>query len=152
MPTTYIDAVDEINKVFWDAWSASSGLVGYVPEVYWQFIEKSQKPDSTKFWCRFSVKHIYEKQRTISSCETENGKTMFESSGLVVVSIYGPKSKSNVDTGMRYLATVARNAFRDKGSKGDVWFKNTRIHEVVPEDLYYKINVLSDFSYTLIGG
>jgi len=139
-------AVTEINKLFNDAWtSGATSIAGYVPEIRWNGNERPSKPDSSKFWCYHSVFNTGEEQKTLSNAVTSPGSKRYESEGLIIIQIYCPKSILNSKDKGRQLATVAKNAYR--GVQSDVDFKNVRIVDVDPEELYYRFNVVVDYSF-----
>ena len=62
-----------------------------------------------------------------------------------MIQLYCPKSILNSKDKGRQLATIAKNAYR--GIQSDVYFKNARIIDVDPEELYYRFNVIVDYSF-----
>jgi hypothetical protein len=150
MTTTYSNAVDEINSMFWTDWNSAktSGLAGYVPEVRWQYVEGAESPDGSKFWARVSSQSVFEEQTALAG---NDGTRRYTASGVVVVQLYCPKSLSQVGEIGRKLSTVARDAFRGKSTAGNVWFRNARINELAPEENVYRFNIVADFEYDEIG-
>lgn len=145
-------AGDEIFALFNTAWNANTtAIVGYVPEVRWQGKEVSTKPPSGKFWARLSLQNLIEEQRTLSNCVGEPGKKHYTSSGLVFIQMFAPKETLNAFYKCKQLAKVARNAFRGKTTPGKIWFRNVRINELNPEELFYRINVAAEYEFDEIG-
>lgn len=149
---TYNQANDEINATFLAAWNAgTSAIVGYVPEIRWQNVQNRALPDGSKFWVRVSKDTVFERQATLSVCEGSPGQRKYTASGLVFVQLFMPKSNAQAYELGQQLAVVARNAFRGKTTPGNIWFRNVRINEINPEELYYRINVIAEFEYDEIG-
>lgn len=143
---------DEINALFLAAWNAgSAAIAGYVPEIRWQGVQYRDLPDGSKFWVRLSKQTVFEEQATLSTCEGVPGKRKYTASGLVFVQIFCPKSNTQAFELGQKLAKLARNAFRGKSTPGKVWFRNTRINELTPEELYERFNVVTEFEYDEIG-
>lgn len=153
MTATYNQARDQIFALFKAAWDAqTTALAGYVPEVRYQGLEVGEKPDGSKHWCRISTQSVTEEQATLSTCVEEPGKSRYESSGLVFVQIFSPKSEATGYEVGQQLAQVARNAFRGKKTTpGEVWFRNVRINNISPENLLYRFNVVAEYEYDEIG-
>ena len=149
MTTTYSNAIDEINAVFWQDWNSAktSSVAGYVPEIRWQYVEEPSSPDGSKFWGRVSTQTVFEEQSTLSDEAGLPGQKRYTSSGMVFVQIFCPKSLAQAGEIGRKLAEVARNSFRGKSTPGKVWFRNARINELSPEDLFYRFNVVAEFEY-----
>lgn len=146
MTTTFSGATDEICGAFWQTWNAAetSSLVGYVPDVRWPLVEESAEPDSSKYWARLSIQTVFEEQTALAG---NDGKRRYTASGLVFVQIFCPKSISNSGEVGRKLAEIARNAYRGKTTPNKVWFRNVRINELSPENLFYRFNVVAEFEY-----
>ncbi|AEX56100.1 minor tail protein [Burkholderia phage vB_BceS_KL1] len=152
MTTTHSEARNEINALFNTAWNANAGaLAGYVPNIEWQGKQPRETPDSSKYWARVSIQTVLEEQTTLSTCEGKPGQKRYTASGLVFVQLFCPKSiVGSFEIGGK-LAEVAKKAFRGKTTPGKVWFRNVRINELDPEDLYYRYNVVTEFEYDELG-
>jgi|ERR1044072_1973077 hypothetical protein len=148
----FADVRDEINTLFLAAWQANTAAIaGYVPDIYWQGVQSPIQPDGSKFWIRLSKQNVIEQQAALSTCVGAPGQRMYEASGLVFVQLFCPKSTSeSFDLGQK-LAVVARDAFRGKSTANNIWFRNVRINELEPEELYYRFNVVSEYEYNEIG-
>lgn len=156
MTVRYDEARDEMFALFKAAWDANAtALVGYIPEVRWQGREiatpNAGKPDNSKFWARVSIQSVLEQQATLSNCVVEPGKKKYESSGLIFVQLFGPKSRATAYDDLQKLAIVARDAYRSKVTPGQVWFRNVRINTLQPEELFYRLNVVGEYEFDEIG-
>lgn len=137
-------------KTAWD--SGSVVIAGYIPEVRYQGVEKIEKPPSNKHWARISTQTVMETQASLSNDVFEAGKKRFECSGLIFVQLFAPKSIAASFDELTKLAQVARDAFRGKKTaNNEVWFRNSRINELGPEELFYRINVVSEFEFCELG-
>jgi len=145
MTTTYEEAIDEMFTAFNTAWLASSAAVAsYVPDVRWPGVEEPDTPDPSAFWSRISQQTVMEEQSTLRNGDAGQRYT---ADGLVFVQIFCPKSDPEAMTKGRKLATIARNAFRGHTTSGKVWFRNTRINELPPEEKFYRFNVVAEYEY-----
>lgn len=148
MTTTLSNAVAELNKLFNDYWKLNTvAIAGYIPEIRWNGNEKSTAPDSSKFWCYHSVLNVTEEQKTLSNAVAAPGQKRYESEGIIIVQLYCPKSILNSKDKGRQLATVAKNSYRGKQTVTGIWLRNVRIVDVEPEELYYRFNVIGDYSF-----
>ena len=140
----YSQAVSEINKIFNDKWIAESSVIAtYVPEIRWNGIEKVNPPDSSKFWVYHSVYNVSDEQKTLSN--NVIGGKRYQCEGIVLIQLFCPKSILNSKDKGRKLASIARNAYRSVQSEVD--FKNATIKDIDPEELYYRFNVVVDYSF-----
>jgi len=147
MSLTYSEAVDEMFALFLTAWNAgSSAIAGYIPEIRWQGKEDPSTPDSSKFWCRVSVQSVFEEQAGVSALPSV-GKRRYESSGLLFVQIFCPKSKADSFAVGRKLAELAKATYRGKTTPCKVIFQNVRINELPIENLSYRFNVIAEYEY-----
>lgn len=148
MTATYDEAKDEIFSQFYTAWKAqSAAIAGYEPEAWWQNLEKPYKPPQDKFWVRVSTQSVIEEQSTFR----DGVEKRYTGSGLVFVQLFCPKTLGDADTLGGKLAEVARNAFRGKKTTGGVWFRNVRINNLEPEELFYRFNVVAEYEYDEVG-
>lgn len=146
------DVNDEINSLFFSAWNAgSAAIVGYVPEMRWQGVQYRDLPDGSKFWGRLSKQTVFEEQASLSNCEGLPGKKKYTASGLVFLQLFCPKSNTQAFELGQQLAKLGRNAFRGKTTPGKIWFRNVRINELDPEELYERFNVVTEFEYDELG-
>ena len=145
-------ARNEINSLFLTAWNLySAAIVSYIPEIRWQGVQYRDLPDGSKFWVRVSKQTVFEEQTTLSVCEGAPGQKRYTASGLVFVQIFCPKSNTQAFELGQELAKIARNAFRGKTTPGKIWFRNVRINELNPEELYERFNVVTEFEYDELG-
>ena len=152
MTLTHDEARNEISAQFNNAWNSNSAAVaGYVPHVEWQGKQPRETPDTNKIWCRFSIQTVSEEQRTLSYIVVEPNQRRYEVSGFIFVQLFCPKSIVNSWEIGGKLAQVAKEAFRSKRTPGGVLFRNVRINELKPEDLYHRLNVVGEFEYDEFG-
>lgn len=152
MTTNYIDARNEINSLFYEAWQLkAAAIAGYLPEIRWQGVQYRSLPDGSKIWGRVSIQTVFEEQTTLSTCEGKPGQKRYTASGLVFVQLFCPKSDTESYAKGGKLAKIARDAFRGKSTPGKVWFRNARINEIPPEELYERYNVVTEFEYDELG-
>lgn len=152
MTVEYPDADAEMARVFKAAWdSGTPAVAGYIPNVEWYGLETPDKVDRSQFWARFSTQHIYDEQSTLSDYVAEPFRKRYTGSGLVFIQLFMPKTIDNAVIKGRRLAKVARNAFRGKKTPGGIWFRNARINDVPAEDLFYRLNVVTEYEFDEIG-
>lgn len=141
-------ARDEINATFYVAWkSQTADIVGYIPQVLWQGSLQTSIPDGSKFWARVSQQTVTDEQATLSTCEGKPGQKKYTVRGLVFVQIFCPRSSGQAFQVGQKLAMVARKSFRGQSTAGKVWFRNARIQELPPEELFERFNVVAEFEY-----
>lgn len=146
-------AVKEMEALFYAAWQANAApFFGYIPDVEWFGKETKDKADRTKVWVRFSTQNVFEEQATLSACVDQPFVRRWNGSGLIFIQFFLPKTVANAVIQGRKLAKVAKTAFRGKKTQGGVTFYNTRINDnVPPEELYYRLNVVSEYDFDELG-
>lgn len=140
-------ARDEIQALFLTAWNAAAAAAngGTLPKVYWQWVEvrDSDKPKGSEAWARVTVLHNEGGQATFGT----PGNRVFEREGIVTVQVFTPQKLDQGGTRLEALGVIARNAFEGKATAGDVWFRNVRLQEASPDEPWWQLNVLAEFSY-----
>lgn len=145
--TTTPTARDEIQAMFLTAWNASAAAAngGVLPKVYWQWVEvrDTGKPKGTEAWVRVTVSHNEGGQATFGT----PGNRVFDRTGTVFMQVFTPQKSDQGGTRLEALGVIARNAFEGRATAGDVWFRNVRLQEASPDEPWWQLNVLADFSY-----
>ena len=144
MNSDYLTAVNEMYKLFYDAWNIEAQvIVGYTPEVMVQGFEKETLPDQSKFWVRLSQRTISEEQVTFSNSHCKK----YESNGILFIQLFCPKNSNQSYEKAKQLAIIARNAYRGKTTDSSVWFLNVRINELDDEENWFRFNIIAEYKY-----
>lgn len=153
MTTNLVAAIEQTQQLFLAAWTANAGAVfGYVPDIEWHGQESVGAVDRSKVWVRFSTQNVFEQQASFATDVAQPFQRRYESSGLVFVQLFLPKTVDNAVTKGRSLAQVAKAAFRGKSTAGGVTFNNVRINDgLTPEELFYRINVVAEYEFDELG-
>jgi hypothetical protein len=151
MTATYPQAVDQMQALFNAAWLANAGAVaGYVPDIEWPDVTNAEV-DRAKAWVRFSSQNVYEERTSLSTCVGEPGLARYTGGGLAFVQVFVPKTIDNGNALGRSLADVAKKAFRGKTTSGKLTFRNARVVDVAPEELFYRFNAVVEYEFDDIG-
>lgn len=150
MPTTYEAAYDATTTRFETEWNAgAAAIVGMVPEIRFQGIEKGEIPEA--HFCRFSFNPVVEAQSTLRN--GEHGQR-YTTVGNVIIQVFAYRrgaKPAEVEEYARKLAILARDIFRGKCFTGGIVFRNCRVNRLTSEDKYNRHNVIADFEYDEIG-
>jgi len=140
---TYTKAVDQIFDTFLVYWNANIASVslGYLPEIRWQHVENKIIPDTNLHYLRVSNHIINEKQVSLKGVNK-----LYDTIGFITIQFYFSKA-TLVKGNDRLLTTIARDAFR-KAASSDVWYRNSRVLPLPPEEDYYRADVISDYTYS----
>lgn len=143
MSITYANAIDEIFDTFLVYWDANIGNVslGYTPKVLWRHVEKVAIPDTTRHYLRVSNQTISERQVSLKGT-----KKLYDTIGFIKIQLYFSKA-TLVKSEDADMNAIARNAFR-LASSSDVWYRNSRILELPPEEDFYRADVISNYIYS----
>lgn len=150
MTTTYTAAIDEMYGLVYDViQNEITPEIGYEPLTFWQYTEKHGKPSRNKYWLRVSSQIVIESQETLSTACGDAGQKRYNTAGLLFIELYLPKAVGNSGAIGRLLGTMLRDKFRKavSGASGIV-YRNSRILDGLPsEDLFYRLNVVTEFEY-----
>ena len=144
MSITYEQAKDELFSTFLTYWNANVlSVLSYSPEVRWRNLEISAPPDTTKHHVRVAQQTKSEEQISLPN---SNGVKLYETKGFLTVQMYF--SKATIEDGDdEGLPVIAKEAFRSAAS-AEVWYRNSRIKELPPEEDYYRADVITDYTYS----
>lgn len=143
MITSYKQAVEEMFEFFYLKWIVDSlTVLAYVPEIRVDGDGKVDNQDNEKFWCRFSQQTVTTYQSTFRS----DSPKRYTTHGLIYIQIFCPKQQNSISAG-RSLADIAKKIFQGHTTNDNIWFRNSRIRELDPEDLWYRFNVVSEYQY-----
>jgi hypothetical protein len=148
MPITYNNARDEMFGIIKAAWSGSTDVVGYEPDIRWQGAPQGSAPDMDKYWARVSIQIVTDKQETLASDSL--GKRLYKATGLIYFQLFCPRNVANPTINGITLAELIRGAFRKASPSGSIFFYNQAIRELPPTDENYPINVVATFEYDTI--
>lgn len=143
--TTYAQARDGIQALFWSFWSSQAPAEngGQVPEVRWQWLDSPSAPsDLLKPWARVTIRHADGNQSTFGP----SGQRRFTKRGEVFVQVFAPINKTGA-TLLENLATIAQNAFEGKTTDNGVWFRRVVAREADPFQGWNQVTVVASFTY-----
>ena len=143
MITSYKQAVEEMFEFFYLKWVVDSlTVLTYVPEIRVDGDGQVDNQDNEKFWCRFSQQTVTTQQSTFRSDTPKR----YTTHGLIYIQIFCPKQQNSISVG-RSLADIAKKIFQGHTTSDNIWFRNSRIRELDPEDLWYRFNIVSEYQY-----
>lgn len=143
--TTYAQARDDIQALFWAAWSSAAPAQnsGAVPDVRWQWLDSpAASPDLTKPWARVTIRHNDGGQSTFGPA----GQRRFTKTGEVFVQVFAPINKAGA-TQLENLATIAQDAFEGKTTTNGVLFRKVVAREGETYQGWNQVTVVASFTY-----
>lgn len=145
---SYDEARDEMYAFFRTHFNlVAAGIVGYVPQVVYRNNEPTGKPPSDKFWLRVSIQTVQAPQTAFGENCGSIGKRRYTESGLFFIQLFAPKSLNGSDEVLSKFAKALRDGYRGKTTTNGIWFRNARVNELTPEELFYRSNVVTEFEY-----
>jgi hypothetical protein len=150
MPIAYTSALDEMFGMIKSSWDANAAAtVGYIPEIRWPGVAKSDIPDCLKFWARVSTKIVVDGQSSLSD-GNGSGNKRYTAIGLLFIQIFAPRSVGGALVKARELAMMIRERFRSSSPSDSIWFRDQKIDELPSTDDHYPLNVVVTFEYDQI--
>ena len=144
MSITYQQAKDELFSTFLTYWNANVlSVLSYSPEVRWRNVEISAPPETTKHYLRVAQQTKSEEQISLPN---SNGVKLYETKGFLTVQLYFSKATME-DGDDENLPVIAKESFRSAAS-AEVWYRDSRIKELPPEEDYYRVDVITDYVYS----
>lgn len=148
MTTNGYDARDEMYAIANAAiQSVAPDIVGTVPAVFWRNKQEADNPPRDAFWCRVTASTTGQPQSSLSCSVGGPSMRRYRAYGLLTIQIFCPKSiVDSGDTGFK-LSEALKRKFMGKSTNSGIWFSNTFVKDLNPEDLFYRYNVVTAFEY-----
>ncbi len=142
MSITDLNAIDQFRDVFLTYWNANIGSVGlsYIPIIRWEDIEETEPNITGEHYVRVSHQNFSQPQIPFGT------KNLYETTGFIKIQLYFSKATLVGEDKIK-LNTIARDSFR-KAPSSDVWYRNSRILNLNPEEDYYRADVIANFTYS----
>lgn len=146
--TTYSEAVDLMLSRVQDAANAKAqDILGYEPELEVEGVRDTTPNErQKKVWYRAVVRNALEEQSTLGTDDSLANTVEYESTGILIIQVYMPRSKNTDLPKGRLLAEEIRNAFRRAST--DIWYKNATLKENRPEKRWNSITVTVEYNFT----
>ena len=146
MTLSYPQAIDEMFQMFESGFEAASiPILRYVPEIWYEGVEKPNSPEIDKFWCRVSERPVSDTQSAFRN--GENGQC-YTATGILFVQIFAPKIKNDSHAKLILLADAVKKIFQGESTSGKVWFRNARVRKLNPETEWWPINVIVEYEFS----
>jgi len=117
-----------------------------VPALYYQGLMEPYKP-SNILWLRATIHTADTEQTTLSTNVGKPGQRRYTVSGLLVVQIFMPKGDDEIIESGEAIAQAIQAEFRNWQSECAIVYRNSRINELPQEDMFYRLNVVTEFQY-----
>lgn len=118
----------------------------YKPEIKWKNIEKADHNDNGVHWLRFASRNLLKRQKSLAGGRQQAVGTSYTTKGLITVELYFSKSAYQTQD-EDVLSLITERCFVQANTSCGVWFRNTIIVELEPEENHFRSNVLTEFEY-----
>lgn len=145
----YPNAVNELRSLFnTNFQTLPLTVLSYVPDIYWEGDEPVSPIDNSKFWVRFSERNSSNNQ---SSLRNDGLTKRYRNRGFVFVQVFCPKiveglNKSSFSIGLE-IANFVKKIFQGHSTSDNIWFRETRVQTLDPENLWYRFNVIAEYQH-----
>lgn len=130
------------------AWQAGAGaIVGTVPEVRYQGVEKKDLPGADKYWMRASTQNVMTKQKGHSLPVAGVSDVVYQTEGFITLQIFAPMNSPAAYAKGELLSALGQRMFMASETPGAVWFRNPRIRELDNDGTWYRWNVIADYQF-----
>ena len=143
MSTTYAAAIDEMYSVVKTAAVAAASSVGIAGlDVRYLGRDKEVPPVVTNYLMEVSQVGTNNRQAAFGV-----SSRLFTQTGGLRLRVYAPQASQNSFRKGQLFADAMKNAFRVRKVVADVWYRNARVVEMMPERGAYRFDVAVDYSY-----
>lgn len=118
----------------------------YIPEIRWQNVEKRDLNDNGVHWLRFVAQNIQKQQRSLAGGREEAVGTSYTTRGFIRVELYFSRSAYQTED-QDTMSAIVERCFIQQNTAGGVWFRNTVIVDMEPEENHFRSNVLTEYEY-----
>jgi len=138
--STRTQAVDEINTVFLNAWTAA---LQDTSQIKWENVSAVDTPptDNTP-WARFTLRHT---NSSATSLTGVIGNRRYTRRGVISAQLFQPIGSGL--SGDTDLAKIVQEAFEGHTTAGGVIFRGVSINEIGSDGDFFQTNVVSFFEY-----
>lgn len=135
-------------------WQAGAGsIVGYVPEIRWQGIEKANLPGADKFWMRAGTTNVTTRQSGHQMPDAPNGSpVVYDTYGFITLQIFAPMKGGEGWSKGELLSELGQRMFMASETGGGIWFRNPRILNLNNDGTWYRWNVIADYQFSQVKG
>lgn len=145
----YSEATDIIYGKVYAVAKGYKDVLGYIPQVIFANNGPQTPPDGSKVWLRVGRTTAHEGQAAFATDCGAPGQQLFDTDGLLWVQFFLPMADPKSDQFGQAIVEPMRDAFRRNSDSG-IWFRNSRIVEVAPENQTIRYNVVAEFHHTSI--
>lgn len=134
-------------------WQANTtAIVGYIPEIRWQGLEKSGLPGSDKYWMRASTREVDTRHKGHRLPVAGLSEVVYDTEGVITLQIFAPmRQRTAYDLGEK-LAHEGRKIFMAASTPSAVWFRRPRVVELDNDGTWYRWNVSADYQFSQVKG
>lgn len=122
------------------------GATTYVPGIEWERIQKATVDKEGKHWLRFVSRNVTKAQKTLAGGREQVVGTQYTSNGIISVELYFNKQAFQTSD-FDILNSIVERCFLQANTPGGIWFRNTVIVEMEPEETYFRSNVLTEYEF-----
>lgn len=139
-------ARDAVNGAFYSHWleaAAAAAGTGSPPKVEFSGLQEDQRlSEGNEPWARVTIKWASGQGHTLAPV----GSRRFDRRGTVTVQVFTPVGKRGLLLSDR-LVKVAQDAFEANAPASGPWFRNVRSQDIGPDDAWYQVNVVAEFTF-----
>jgi hypothetical protein len=151
----YSSACDVLYQMATDALNAiNSSITSIIPpaqmDIRYPGTEITTPANDSFYWARVSSDVVISGQATLATDVNNPGQKRYDSTGLLYIQLFCPKSDPKaVQNGMLFQ-TQLLNALRAPTGDSNLWLRNQRPKPMTYNDGNYQFNVVATFEFSEI--
>jgi len=153
MTLTPQNARKELFQLVYGVWiNKSAAIIGYIPEIRYQGLEKAGLPGADKYWMRASTNTVATQQRGHTVPQEGISKAVYDNFGFITLQVFAPMKSTDSYAKGELLAELGQCMFMASETSGSIWFRNPRIRELDNDGTWYRWNVIADYQFSQVKG
>ena len=146
----YTSAIDLMFSIAQQAIVGISEDIAPIHETRWPGVSEKQPPPENVYWIRVSEQVVISGQASLSSSVGKPGSKRYQTTGLLFIQIFAPKSDPAAVPKGRLIQTALVNAFRAPSGDSNLWFRNQMPKPMGYNPTSYQFNVAVTYQYSEI--
>jgi hypothetical protein len=143
----YVSAIDAMFSIAQAAIARVSDNIVHIAETRWPGVAEKNPPNENVYWIRVSEQVVLSGQASLSSSVGKAGSKRYETTGLLFIQIFCPKSDPTAVPNGRLIQTALVNAFRAPSGDSNLWFRNQMPKPMSFNPTSYQFNVAVTYQY-----
>jgi hypothetical protein len=115
----------------------------YIPKIEWEVVEPESSRNQGEHWLRFNSEDTLCSQTSLAGADA---KTIWDSQGLINIQMFFSKVSFETIKANQFKR-ICQKAFQGRRSTLGIWFRNSTIVDLPPEDSFFRSAITAEYLY-----